>query len=169
MYHVVVKKDERTRHSPTTLTVVGEREENIRKMLDKYKTYLFNKPGQRTTGHEDLRKKLKFVKWILRKTAKFKFRALSDTSSEDSSSDSDEAAEPPIEDQPGDEAAAEPPIEDQPGDEPAEPPIEDHQPIGAEPASPVIDDVAKGAAAATLNGDDSDDPIAQLSLQVGFW
>ena len=115
---------------------------------------MFSKPGQRTTGHEDLRKKLKFVKWILRKTAKFKFRALSDTSSEDSSSDSE---------------AAEPPIEDQPGDEPAKPPIEDHQPIGAEPAAPVIDDVAKGAAAATLNGDDSDDPIAQLSLQVGFW
>ena len=137
LYHVIFKKDERTRHSLTTLTVVGESEKNIQSMLVKYKKYLFSKPGQRTTGQEDLRKKVKFVKWILKKTHNFNFRTLSDTSS---SSDSDRSAEPPIEE----------------------------EAIGAEPASPVIDDAARGAAAATLNGDDSDDPIAQLSLQVGF-
>ena len=140
MYHVIVKKDESTRHSLTTLTVVGESEENIQNMLVKYKKYLFNKPGQRTTGQEDLRKKVKFVSWILKKTHKFNFRTLSATSSEDSSSDSDRSEEPPIED----------------------------ETIDAEPDSPVIDDVVRGAVAVTLNGDDSDGPIAQLSLQVGF-
>ena len=140
MYHVIVKKDESTRHSLTTLTVVGESEENIQNMLVKYKKYLFNKPGQRTTGQEDLRKKVKFVSWILKKTHKFNFRTLSATSSEDSSSDSDRSEEPPIED----------------------------ETIDAEPDSPVIDDVVRGAVAVALNGDDSDGPIAQLSLQVGF-